>query len=140
MGRSNIPITLLTRQTTIEDDDIIPFGLKQGSNARRGGTARGIKVSDLEKKFEDNGLAQIIREISSSDQILITDDIIFAVGNITLTFASVSLMEKQITIRNISGTTTLAPSGSDTSEVLLLTTGGSTTLAPRQSASALLQI
>jgi len=77
---------------------------------------------------------------ASSSQTIPNDvDIIFATGNITLTYVAPVNGVKAQTTRNISGTTTI-DSLAGTTEVTTLTTGQATTLAPNSVLNSWLEI
>jgi len=81
MGRSTTRIQNLTLITAdnIGGDDIIPIGPSSGDRAK------GTKVSELEKRFESDGLASVITETSVNYTALITDNyVVGLVAGITL--------------------------------------------------------
>ena len=74
----------------------------------------------------------IISEVSSGPFTITNEDIVFADGTFTINYPDPTTALKMVTVRNISGTQTLAtPSG--TIDVSTLTLGQATTQAPRAS-------
>lgn len=83
-----------------------------------------VKTIDLAVSVD-----QRIVEASTNYIASLDDDVIFATGNITVTYPDSSLAVKSLTVKNISGTTTLASAGG-TIESTSLTTSQSVTQAP----------
>lgn len=86
-----------------------------------------VKIIDIAVSVDQN-----IREIAANDNQLLDDDIIFCTATLTFTLVDPTTAFKAVTVRSITGTTTLSPS-SGTVETTTLTIGQSVTLAPRAS-------
>lgn len=69
-------------------------------------------------------------EVMGDYTALIDDDVIFVTGSATITLLDPTAANKQVTIRNISGTTTIQAS-SGTVETASLSTGQASTMSPR---------
>ncbi len=74
-----------------------------------------------------------IIEVSTSYQVLITDDLVIADGTFTITLPALANTTKQVAIKEVVGTLTVDGDGSETIEgslTITLTTGQSTVLVP----------
>ena len=93
-------------------------------------TSSGLVATDVQAAIDEvSSAAMVIAEYTSNTTVAL-EDIVFCTGTFTVTLPNPAAAPKRVTVRNISGSTTIA-TVSGTIEITSLTVGQSTTLAPR---------
>ena len=78
-------LTLITADN-VGDDDIIPLGPASGDRAK------GVKVSELEKKFDGEGSPEIVQRFSAAGTINPETTLAISTGNNALEMPSESVV------------------------------------------------
>lgn len=125
MSRNTTRIQNLTLVTTLADGDIIPTGPVSGD------VAKGIKFSDLKTLVEASDPETIVF-INSLPYTMtgLEDIVVFTVGPGNLNLISKDDAVKSVTFYAESGTITVLPAGSETTQQANITTGNSYRTGP----------
>jgi hypothetical protein len=122
MGRSTTRIQNLTKETTIADADVLPFGPSSGD------VAKGITFQNLKSTIELTD--ESIVEATVPYTLLGTEDSLKLTGTGTLTMLPTADAHRSVVVHAHDGVVTVVTVGTDTIENPVIAAGSSARYTP----------